>query len=513
MVSRNPISKQIKSRAVIDSKTHPHIPRCMSTQHPDNVTVPFFAQGPVMEGMDEIREAYYAFSHLGCDEQMWDFEGKEVDEFVVEKLLTTYEGFFRTFPLGREMFLTLRVPNPAVEKSQGKILLEVLQGIPRAYDVARLFYGEDVAPIFEIIFPMTTSAEELNRILRYYQVFVTGKEEAVLTPGDIPLKEWIGEFHPTAIQIIPLIEDKESLLRADAIVRAYLQGKDLSYQRVFLARSDPALNYGSLAASLLVKAALSRLERLERELGIPIYPILGAGSAPFRGNFRPDTVERNLAEHPSVQTFTIQSAFKYDHPAPAIIQAIEALKSAPRKSARPVESEGKIIDLIERISACYQRQVRAIAPLMNNVAPAVPRRRMRKLHIGLFGYSRSIGGISLPRAISFCAALYSLGLPPEILGLSCLDQEDLALLREVDPGFEADLEDALQYLNEEAYTLLPSAEAEEIRRTIRLLRLTISQDHAHREITATIIKRVGEGNVKDLGDLILRAAWIRKFLG
>ncbi len=135
------------------------VPRCMSTQHPDNVTVPFFAQGPVMEGVDEIREAYYAFSHLGCDEQMWDFEGKEVDEFVVEKLLTTYEGFFRLFPLGRAVYLTLRVPNPAVDKAQGKILLEVLQAIPRAYDVARLFYGEDLAPIFEIIFPMTTSAE------------------------------------------------------------------------------------------------------------------------------------------------------------------------------------------------------------------------------------------------------------------------------------------------------------------------------------------------------------------
>jgi len=138
---------------------------------------------------------------------------------------------------------------------------------------------------------------------------------------------------------------------------------------------------------------------------------------------------------------------------------------------------------------------------------------MRKLHIGLFGYSRSIGGISLPRAISFCSALYSLGLPPEILGLSCLDQEDLALLREVDPGFEADLGDALQYLNEEAYTLLPPAEAEEIQRTVRLLRLPLSSDHAHREVTTTIIKRVREGNVKDLGDLILRAAWIRKFLG
>ncbi len=302
---------------MIDIETPHRIPRCMSTQHPDNVTVPFFAQGPVMEGMDEIREAYYAFSHLGCDEQMWDFEGKEVDEFVVEKLLTTYEGFFRAFPLGREMFLTLRVPNPGVEKAQGKILLEVLQGIPRANDVARLFYGEDVAPIFEIIFPMTTSAEELNRVLRYYQVFVTGRGSGA-DPRRYPLKEWIGEFHPAAIQIIPLIEDKESLLRANTIVRAYLQGKDLPYQRVFLARSDPALNYGSLAASLLVKAALSHLDKLERELGTPIYPILGAGSAPFRGNFRPDTVERHLAEHPSVQTFTIQSAFKYDTPLPRL---------------------------------------------------------------------------------------------------------------------------------------------------------------------------------------------------
>jgi len=498
---------------VIDLAATRRIPRCMSTQHPDNVTVPFFAHGPVMEGMDEIREAYYAFSHLGCDEQMWDFEGKEVDEFVIEKLLTTYDGFFRAAPLGREMFLTLRVPNPGVEKAQGKILLEVLQGIPRANDVARLFYGEDVAPIFEIIFPMTTSVDELNRVLRYYQVFVTGKGEAVLAPGDIPLKEWIGEFYPPVIQIIPLIEDKESLLRADTIVRAYLQGKDLPYQRVFLARSDPALNYGSLAASLLVKTALSRLDRLERDLGIPIYPILGAGSAPFRGNFRPDTVERHLAEHPSVQTFTIQSAFKYDYPAPEIVRAIDTLKTTPRTSARPVGPEETIMKLIERISACYQQQVGAIAPLMNHIAPAVPRRRMRKLHIGLFGYSRSLGGVSLPRAISFCAALYSLGLPPEILGLSSLRREDLAVLREVDPGFEADLHDALRYLNEDAFAILPHTEADEIRTTIRTLRLTPSPDQTHREVTTMLIRRVEEGNVKDLGDLILRAAWIRKFLG
>ncbi len=34
-----------------------------------------------MSGEDEIKEAYYAFSHLGCEEQMWDCEGKEVVAF------------------------------------------------------------------------------------------------------------------------------------------------------------------------------------------------------------------------------------------------------------------------------------------------------------------------------------------------------------------------------------------------------------------------------------------------
>jgi len=60
------------------------IPRCMSTQHPDNVNLPFFAKSTVLGGEDEIQEAYYALSHLGCDEQMWDYEGKEVDSFVVK---------------------------------------------------------------------------------------------------------------------------------------------------------------------------------------------------------------------------------------------------------------------------------------------------------------------------------------------------------------------------------------------------------------------------------------------
>lgn len=116
------------------------IPKCMSTQHPDNVNLPFFAKSPELQGEDEVQEAYYAFSHLGCDEQMWDCEGKEVDSFVVKKLLTKYDYYFKENKIGKDVFLTLRVPNPQVEKAEAKILLETLESIPRSFDAATVLW-------------------------------------------------------------------------------------------------------------------------------------------------------------------------------------------------------------------------------------------------------------------------------------------------------------------------------------------------------------------------------------
>ncbi|HEY4699597.1 MAG TPA: phosphoenolpyruvate carboxylase, partial [Nitrososphaerales archaeon] len=69
----------------------------------------------------------------------------------------------------------------------------------------------------------------------------------------------------------------------------------------------------------------------------------------------------------------------------------------------------------------YQRIVEGISPLVNSIAAYVPKRRARKLHIGLFGYSRNVGGIVLPRAIPFASAFYSLGIPPECIGASVLE--------------------------------------------------------------------------------------------
>jgi phosphoenolpyruvate carboxylase len=483
------------------------IPRCMSTQHPDNASVPFFSTSQVLAGEDEIREAYYAYSHLGCDEQMWDVEGKEIDSFVVKKLLSYFEPFFRTRTLGEDLRLTLRVPNPAVETAEAKVLLETLESIPRSFDAARLFYDRDVAPIFEVILPMTTSAAEIDRIFRYYTDFIVRRQDQPVRPGDVTVAEWIGPTKPERIEVIPLFEDVDGMFNAAGVVEEYLRDKEVTDQRVFLARSDTAMNFGLVSAALANKVALQQLGALAERLGVRIHPILGMGSAPFRGGLRPDTAERVGREYPSVVTFTIQSAFKYDFPPAEVQRAVEHLKS--REIGAPTQiDEQRVVDIIERYSAAYREQVTALAPAINRVASFVPRRRARKLHVGLFGYARQVGGVSLPRAISFTCALYSLGVPPELLGLDALTAEDLAFVRRSYPSFDAKVREALAHVDLSS-PYLP----EPVRRALVRTGYDVEPDETHEKLVRRIREALAAGQDSLVPDLVVQAALVRRFLG
>ncbi|MCS7163842.1 MAG: phosphoenolpyruvate carboxylase [Thermodesulfovibrio sp.] len=492
------------------------IPRVMSTQHPDNVSIPFFAETSDMSGEDEIQEAYYAFSHLGCCEQMWDSEGKEVDNYVVKKLLTKYSHFFKQKRLGREVFLTLRVPNPSVEKDEAKILLETLESIPRSMDVAKIFYGdESFPPVFEIILPLTTNAAELNRIYYFYKNFLIERQHKQIFDGDITLAEWIGKFLPESINVIPLFEDIESMLRCDEIVSEFIKDKDFTYQRVFLARSDPAMNYGLISAILANKIALKKLERLSKEKEIEIYPILGAGCPPFRGNLTPYTVDKVLSEYSSVETFTVQSAFKFDNPVEDVIEAIKKLKNFTRYPLKDFD-ENFALSIIEKTSKEYKNVVETIAPLINEISLFVPKRRMRKLHAGLFGYSRSVGKVRLPRVIAFCCSCYSIGLPPELIGLNALSEEEIKGIKEAYRNIALDLSIAMQYFNPKCLDILPKESKKALLSSIEVvnaLNLSYEPNLNHREITSQIIKIIKDGLQKPLNELIIEAAHIRKFLG
>lgn len=484
------------------------VSRSMSTQHPDNVGMPFFSDSEVLAGEAEVKEAFYVFSQLGCREQMWDSEGKDVDNKVVEKLLSKYTDFFQKTVLGRDAFLTYRAPNPAVEKEQGKVLLETLHSIPRAFDVANAVSG-GIPPIFEVILPMTTSAMEIEMIKRYYERVIIGQKNARVSPTKT-VKEWVGDFQPETINVIPLFESFEAFREAPRIVEEYIQGKRMEYQRVFLARSDPALNYGSVSAVLMAKIALFRLHELEERSSVDILPILGVGGAPFRGNFRPDNVMNCGQEYPSVQTFTVQSSFKYDHPFRDVSNAIDMLNHSERGEPLPIE-EKKALSLAQKIREEYQGQIAQLHPLINGLARFIPPRRARKLHVGLFGYSRSLKGVHLPRAISFCAAFYSVGLPPELLGLSALNEKDWDLLHTLYSHLDEDLQDTTRYVNPHTIERLPGEVKKGVQKVLARLRYEENEEYV--EVTDRVYAAYDKGDEGTIREEIRRAAWMRKFLG
>ena len=486
----------------------------MSTQHPDNVTIPFFANHSVLRGDDEIKEAFYAFSNLGVEEIMWDSEGKEADDFVIRKLITEHKNFFEEHRMGKDVFITIRVPNPDYEKAEAKILLETLESIPRSYDTARAFYGDGkYPPIFEVIVPMADE-KIIEKIYYYYKNVVIGKEKHdFLDHKKLTVGEWIGDFNPKTINVIPLFEDVSSMLSAAQTLKVFLKQNKTKHQRVFLARSDPAMNHSSVAVILALQIALQRLYDLQEETGVAIYPILGAGSAPFRGHLTPRTVGYVLSKYPSVATFTIQSAFKYDFSVQEVQKAVAMINQTAVRPPIRIEDEKKALKIIEKVSKEYQRQIQMLAPLINEVAKFVPARRMRKLHTGLFGYSRELKkGVTLPRVISFCAVLYSLGLPPDIIGLNILTEEEFQFIQRAYSHFEDNLRDTLSMWNPKVLTLVPASLRKQLQSVVNRYEFTPNKEHL--EVSTELIDNVENKNFGvHLTDLIIRAGSARGFLG
>jgi phosphoenolpyruvate carboxylase len=269
-------------------------------------------------------------------------------------------------------------------------------------------------PIFEVILPMTETSEEILAIQVAFQEMHNLKH---------PMYRL--EHILSNLRVIPLFEQVSTIMRADAILKKYLEmykkefKKMPPYMRPYVARSDPALNSGMVATVLAIKIALSRFRKLEEKLKIPLFPIIGAAALPFRGGINPETVEDFTNEYKGVRTTTIQSAFRYDYKKSQVKKAIARLEELfPKQKAVVIPSieKRKIQKIIHAFESYYQETIEKFAPIINKIATNLPKRRERVQHIGLFGYSRGVGKIRLPRAIAFTASLYSIGIPPELIG-------------------------------------------------------------------------------------------------
>lgn len=503
----------------------------MATQHPDNACLPWWGEDAFVTTQDEIDEVMILFKDLPIDEYMWDWEGKYVDEAVGEKLFSRGQKFFWKHPLGEDVHLTYRIPAFDGEKMHrmARAFMNILALADLAKDI-----GVRRPPVTEMFLPLTTSAvqpirvrEAFREVAAYHRsVFHRGKK------ADIDLLKMF--------DVTPLVEDVPSLLSIQKIIGPYWKKllKECPEarqrgQRLFLARSDPAMNAGLVPAVLAVRTALSLAKDVADECDMDVFPVLGTGSLPFRGSVNPTYLDTFMQQYSGVRTYSIQSAFRYDYPKDEVKAALKRMKQEvpKRRIARVSDADRKKIEkLCTVFTNIWQPTIESIAPLINETASYLPKRRERLQHIGLFGYSRGIGKVRLPRAIGFTGALYSIGIPPELIatGRGLVHAGEMGLLDVIEehyPALREDLKHAGKYLNRENLALLAKKKSvfREIERDIdaieKILEIELEPEKPrhviHRNLTSSIYQRLMSADASKDGvrrDLV-EAAVIRRSLG
>jgi phosphoenolpyruvate carboxylase len=107
--------------------------------------------------------------------------------------------------------------------------------------------------------------------------------------------------------------------------------------------------------------------------------------------------------------------------------------------------------------------------------------------------------------------MYSLGIPPEIFGLSALDEKNLEFIDEASRGFRTDMKDALKFLNPDNLRILPDKTKEKIEKVLGFF--DYEADEKHKKITSIIFDDFKKNNTAALTENIERAAAMRNFLG
>lgn len=493
----------------------------MVTQHPDHASAPYWHKDPFISVKEEIHECFLSFSELHASEYMWDWEGKFVDEAVAERMLSQHYDYFKDQYLGKDKFLTFRLPNPKVETEfrLGKALMGIIAagGLAKQVDL-------HAPPLFEVVLPMTTTAGEMIAIQEAFRE-ITSLRHPLLKFHENGLKH---------IEIIPLIEDIETITNIDQLLKTYIEehegifGFKPQYMRVMIARSDPAMNSGMIPTVLSIKIALAKCKEIEKELGFEIYPILGAAALPFRGGITPYNVEEFTQEYAGIRTTTIQSAFRYDYDKTDVEKAIALLEEKLATGTPQSMTEEETVDLVDILPIfedLYKSTVENIANTINQVAACLPKRRERVQHIGLFGYSRGVGKVKLPRAIGFTAALYSLGTPPEFIGtgrgLQRIKKDKLQVLEKFYLNIKSDLQRAGRYVNKSVLKKLSQQsqawnniliDIEEVENYLGVeFQPETPEEKQHQRLTSKIYEELQKG--KKPQDLIVEAAVLRRSIG
>ncbi|MDW7709557.1 MAG: phosphoenolpyruvate carboxylase [Deferrisomatales bacterium] len=506
------------------------VPHTMGTQHPDNVGRVPFGPSPRVDRNLEEEEVLHNVTVLGLRELMIDYEKKRGGCTPLWDWLHKCPTCLEERVIGRDFHVTPRLPNPDTDRDD-PYFWQSLGIFSNSLLVMRRL-GLPWLAFSEFILPDVTSGATVARVERHIQERFRLDAAQYRAYGDGNDFPFAGDFF---VQGIPLIETVEALLEPeriwDDLVRARweLSGVETRVQRSFIARSDPALKAGLVAALVAATVALHKGRAYERRTGVRIPQIVGIGSAPFRGGLTPDpaSIEVVAKTYPGAATLTVQSAFRYDHPEHDVRRAAAEIegrlargwvarhRGAPGPDARETDVLKRVV---ARLKAAYEDSYRELLPLVTRVAPSVPSHRERYENVGVTGEVRRVGGLPAVRAIKYAASCYTLGLPPGILGFRAwenLSEGERALVERTCPTLGHWLREELRLSSPDTVRRLLSREGLSLcSRDLAAATAyagRVAPDSRHAEACARAAAAVGDRAA--LEEAVLEAASLRRFLG
>lgn len=517
-------------KEITDERIAAELPHVMGTQHPDNAAAVPFGDSPMVSQALEEDELLYNVLSLSVKEMMIDYERKRGDVTPLWDWIHKCLSCMQEKAIGRDFHVTPRIPNGDTERddpyfwqSMGIFINELL--VMHRIGLPGMAFTEFIVPN---VTQGVTVARTEQHILQRYEL----QRKQYREYGDGAAFPFDSELF---VQGIPLIETVEALISPEAIwddmvaARRRWIGKETHVQRSFIARSDPALKAGMLAALIAAAVALEKGRIYEKKTGIRIPQIVGIGSAPFRGGLIPDAerIDAVLATYPGMATVTAQSAFRYDYPMDAVTEACTKLDESigqgwldRHQLASPLEIDDfdDVKEIVSVLKRHYEATYKEIVEMIYKVIPHIPSHRERYADVSVAGVSRNVGGLPAVRAIKFAASCYTLGIPPGLLGLrawAALGADQKKKVEKICPTFRYWIGQEIRWLNTDNLDALQkkfklNLVAEDITTGRSLAEENEIDDH-HREITGRIPHLLDQE--ADLAPIVMQAAAHRRFLG